>query len=133
MSIGQDTLIAILNNENFVESVSVIPAANPQLESDRVTLNARIARQQPSPVQRDKEGSFIDYTAEIKILATVHATHGGMVAPAIGDKWKIAKARGGTAVDGWKLTSIQPGDGKWILTVTLRDYLEKGGRRQGVA
>jgi hypothetical protein len=123
MGAFQDVLIAILDNAEFVESVSYIPAG----ELDPVLLNARIVRDAVEIV-RTAEESRSTHRATAKVLSVVHATHKGIVSPRVGEVWQVPLVRGGSVVT-WRAGAPKGGDGKWEIPLTYEERIETGGNR----
>lgn len=126
MSIGTEVLEARLSDSDFAETVSYVPAGAE--EAARVSgIVVRIIRLASALGREDRAGKYNLFRAEIHVLAAVHATYKGIVSPAVGDKWKLAKVRGGSESDGWKCGTPQPRDGYWLLPVELQERFDTGG------
>ena len=121
----QSMKLPLLRCAYFAESVSYVPAAG----GDAVSLTA-LVRREPDAVQRDEYGSFVTSRATVVCLATVHATLGGIVAPAVGDNWTLAKTKDGAAISGWMSGAPLGNRGGWEIPVVKRERIETGGKRK---
>lgn len=105
----------------FGESASHVPAATP--DAVAVPFTARITRQ-AAPLQFGEKRSEEVWHAEAKILATLDATYGGIVAPLQGDKWTFPLIKGGSPAVDWKVKSVQGDQGGW--TAVLERKVPRG-------
>ncbi len=135
-----DMLIGILDDAQWRETVSYVPSGD--VEKNRVEdVNVLVRRDEPAIQNQDVKGKFTDHKFTLKVLKTVHATHKGIVSPAIGDTWKLPVSRqvdgedpeDGTYLDGWKAGAPRAARGHWLIPVTLRVYETSGGKRMGGA
>ena len=110
------------------ESVSRAPVG-----SDTFTSLTAVVNRAETQASHAGNESVMRYSAEIKILASVDATLGGLVAPAVGDRWKVATTRGGALVEGWKASEPTGIRGGWKIRITFDDVYEKGGKRRAPA
>lgn len=128
MSIGAEILEAQLAEPRFAEAVSYVPQG--ALESARVELTGRVVRRQEAEDARtDKGRRYVLRKVDLKVFATLHAAYGGVLAPQIGDTWKLPVTQGGTPVDGWKAGAPTAGDGTWTIPLTLREEVEVDAKR----
>jgi hypothetical protein len=125
MSVQTVVLESFLVRADFAEQVSYVPAAG----GAAVTLTALVRRDQADPRIEDiaGRGRQVVSQARIGVLATVHAVHGGIVAPAIGDVWTLPKTAGGVPVAGWKAGPARGSKGVWTIPVELWEDHEAGG------
>ena len=115
-----------LSDPFFAEEVSVVPVDGT--EDDRVTLGVRVLRQSASVMRMERKADE-SLKCSLHVLAVDDADHGGLVAPKIGDTWKLARVEGGTAEDGWKAGSPLGHNGFWEIPVTLTPRHETGAKR----
>lgn len=117
---------SILSDEMFAE----VAAFRTNSESaDGAPMTVRFVREDPGAMASGAGESMEFGRGVVKCMATAHATLGGVVAPKVGDEFKLAKTRGGTAVWGWRVESVRGGAAGWDLTVMLRERREAGGKR----
>lgn len=110
MSDQADLRAAIL--AEFGEPATYVPAATPSATPTGFT--ARITRQ-PAPLEFGAKRTDEVWHAEAKVLATVDATYGGIVAPLQGDKWTFPLIKGGSPAVDWKVKSVQGDLGGWMV------------------
>ncbi|MBI5618182.1 MAG: hypothetical protein HY943_18005 [Gammaproteobacteria bacterium] len=129
-----DMMVSLLNDARWRETVSYVPSGSA--ESARVEdVNVLIRRDEPAI--RNEKDRVAEHRFYLKVLKTVHATHKGIVSPAIGDKWKLPIARqadgedpeDGTYLDGWMAGAPRAARGHWLIPVTKRIFETTGGKR----
>ena len=126
-SVAETVLEGLLDNAELVESISYVPAAG----GDAVSVNALVNRLEVRRDDEDLRGNWLIREARLKVLATVHATHGGIVAPARSDNWTLADVKGGTPHDNWKCRTTKGEGGVWVIHVAYREDRQGGGRSPG--
>ena len=126
-AIGETILLAAIGDSRVVESATWRAASTPDATAAAVKVTIERLRGES---RHDARGTLQISRARISCLPYVHATYGGVVAPAIGDVWSIPRVEGGAAVDGWKAAEADDGGGIWEIDVTLEQRIETGGDRR---
>lgn len=121
-----NVLEELLADSDFSEAVSLVPAG---VTASTSIAAARVVRES-SNVQHGDRRVTTELRAIVKVLATVHATYGGLAAPAVGDNWTLAMFKGGTGVDGWMAGAAVGHDGWWEVPV-VKTSDEELGKRKG--
>ena len=126
-SVAETVLEGLLDNAELVESISYVPAAG----GDAVSVNALVDRLEVRRDDEDLRGNWLSREARLRVFATDHATHSGLVAPARGDNWTLPDVKGGTPHDNWKCRTWKGKGGTWDIHVAYREDRQGGGRSPG--
>lgn len=125
MLTAADFIGSFLSSATWAETVSYVPAGGA--EQARVSGIAAVIRREQATHNRDQQGEYSEYRYVIQVLTTVHATYKGIVAPAVGDTWKLPLGKGGSELDGWRAGPARAAGGRWQIPVTKRIYVATGG------
>lgn len=119
------TLADLLDDEIFSELIEYTPDGS----NVPVSITARVVRDWPVHMSNDGAGDKTEYVYPVKILNYEHPTFGGIVAPKVGQRFKISIRKGGALVDGWEGGAPRPFLDGWEIPVTFRARPANLGRR----
>jgi hypothetical protein len=128
--VNSEQLSVLLSESAFAETASYVPAATPL--GAAVALTVRVRREQ-SRLEDRPAGRYQIETARVLCFATVDATYGGIVAPAVGDAWTLPRAKGLTGVTGWRAGTPSGHDGIWEIPLLRETRVVTDGARVGGA
>ena len=132
MLAAQECLYALLQDPDFAEVASFIASGADPTSAVNITC---VIERHDSELERAQDAGEYWNNARIKCLGPISGVldpaFGGLIAPAVADRWSFPLLRGGSPnLQYWKAGAPTGGNGIWIIPVKFYNRYETGGQRK---
>jgi hypothetical protein len=125
-----DILYGMLDDPDWVETLIYTPfGGSPTIQQNVDCVLHRDAIVE----EKNDKGIIYWYHGTLKCLGPLNGsldpTHGGVLAPTIGDIWQANLLRGVAPLVSWMAGDPMAGNGIWNIKITYKQIVETGGKR----